>query len=415
MKNAFYNSMLFVILLLQLTKATAQKQQLGLNDTVPPQIFENLFPQDEVGANLSGNQKIYIINFFAISCGNSIRSLVTLNKLQQLYKDQLQVVSVTAHKEEKYLKNKSARQELNDLELRVITGDVDLKKMFPFVSTPHIVVINQNRKIIGITYIEYINETAMQVLFSSGKPEWEYKNENLRYNKNQPLLTVNQIGNKFPDIRNYRAFAGYLEGLPLYSSNFFLDTVTNTKRIYLRNFEIRNLYYLSLSTKYLIPQTSFIIEVVDKDAIRFDEQKSVLYTWAKKNTYSYELVLPAETEDSVLYNTMLADLNSFFNFNGRIEKRKMDCWVLVKKGRKTNNLFDTSYVKSSITTLLVDLNKNEGALPAVNGTYLSNSTELFVKREHLDNIDLLRKDLNNQGFDLIKKKRILEVFVLSEK
>src|SRR5699024_6138274 len=47
------------------------------------------------------------------------------------------------------------------------------------------------------------------------------------------------------------------------------------------------------------------------------------------NYYSYELIVPQDNTDSLFYY-MLEDLNRYSDYKGSIQKRKVDCLVLVR-------------------------------------------------------------------------------------
>jgi hypothetical protein len=53
--------------------------------------------------------------------------------------------------------------------------------------------------------------------------------------------------------------------------------------------------------------------------------------WYRQHAYTIDLIVPVE-EANHLYPSMLEVLNTYSGYTANFKKRKMDCWVLVKRG-----------------------------------------------------------------------------------
>ena len=124
---------------------------------------------------------------------------------------------------------------------------------------------------------------------------------------------------------------------------------------------------------------------------------------------------------------MLDDLNKYSGFYGRVEKRKVKCFVLVRtnsidkiktKGAKFDDKlsYDTKqYMKNGpMSRLVLRLNKIENIkMPVIDGTGYKGNIDIELPGD-FNNINELRKKLKQYNLDLIESERSIDMFVLTE-
>ena len=153
--------------------------------------------------------------------------------------------------------------------------------------------------------------------------------------------------------------------------------------------------------------------------------------WAPANAYCYELTAPFGNPLQETRKWMLQDLNRIFGLDGRFEKRKMTCRVLVRSEKEGKN-FATSGGKplwkwpagagdaailcnQPLSVLVNRLNSEHGYQSfIIDETGYAGNVDLELKASP-DDREQLKKELNKYGLDLIVTERELDVFVLTEK
>lgn len=167
-----------------------------------------------------------------------------------------------------------------------------------------------------------------------------------------------------------------------------------------------------------------LFEIKDSTKIPDDYDWNSI-SWKQKNTFCYELVTPPISK-TVLYKQMQIDLLNFFGYTAELAKRKVKCLILKFYGkemnynelRKPENNFGQTAVKNfihnqSISALVQYLNSRL-PFPVIDESNYTAPIDIDFSGDIL-NIDSLKKELNQYGFDFIEEERELEMFVLSDK
>jgi hypothetical protein len=149
----------------------------------------------------------------------------------------------------------------------------------------------------------------------------------------------------------------------------------------------------------------------------------------EKNLFSYELMVPEE-KSSRLFEIMQEDIRRFFDYEVVVEKRKMQCLVLVRKGGSAlfknntdekgkwdytsegyfqmNNLPVSSFLKM----LIIANQKSE--TPIIDGTNYTGNIRLLLKSK-MNDLPQLALELNEYGLDLRKEEREIDMLIVRDR
>ena len=192
------------------------------------------------------------------------------------------------------------------------------------------------------------------------------------------------------------------------------------------NFPIITLYQLALGFDY----NRIVLEVKDPSK----------YAGTAQELYSYELTAPAGVSKEKLKQFMQMDLDRYLGLSGRMEKRRVDCYVLKKIGKTSEHGSSAEGLKKDSGKMDVwesedrsiiylrrvpfgvfirDLNHSFLQWPCkpviVDETGYKSTISIDLPVKARTNMKLLAKLLLGKGFVLEKAQRVLDVFVLKER
>lgn len=377
--------------------------------------------------------KLIILDFWSTGCIGCIQQFPKLDSLQKQFANKIQIILVNRESEDSTKRFFEKRKKIILPALPFITGDKVLKNLFPHISYPFHVWID-----------------------SSGIVQYTADGYNTNYTKIKLYLEGKDIGleDKVNDI--------YLESFfdeKQYDLLEYYSYIARCKRkVHLEGAGKRPGFekitynclpliqlYILLYTKLTNDQYNFyrpartIIECADSTKYFPPADVYMRLQWNEKYSYSYQLLLPVEKK-SQKYQIMKVDLERVFKVKSNIEKRKVNCLVLVrtsvqdklqtKGGLPRDNFYRASlksihidsiryYYNTSYATFskrigsLIESNFN---LPFQDSTHYTGSIDIELNGDILDNknISLLRGELKKYDLDLIVKECILDVLVLKE-
>ncbi|VTR46442.1 Cytochrome c biogenesis protein tlpA [Sphingobacterium thalpophilum] len=403
---------------------------LNIGDQIPEALWNTPLqvvnhPQGKQTATLADyKSKLIILDFWATWCGNCIKNFPKLHALQNEFGDKIKVLAITKEDTDKIAKFFKTGVGKEHTYVNSVINDSVLSKYFPYRSVPHIAWINPNGKVLNTTQAEDITTANIQAILDNQKTQMVAK---VDIDKNRPLFLSEHFSNDL-QLKSYSIFVkGYYPGLP--SGNNFKKTedgeiygrqMTNTTMMRIYN---PILYELFDKKGDQFSSKRMIIEVKEPallDVIKNEDGKSERY-----NLYNYELIVPEEKADS-LYYYMLADLNRYSDYIGSIEKRMVDCLVLIRtstidkiksKGGKPKNTFPASpsiLTNQKLGSMINMLSEEKViTLPIVDETGYTDNVDIEVSG--IKDLTSLKKELNRYNLDLVPAKRSLNMFVLKDK
>jgi thiol-disulfide isomerase/thioredoxin len=407
---------------LQICQAQSEKEisPVEIGQKVPAHLLTSL-PRQK-------NARMLILDFWNISCGACIAAFPEMDSLQKVFGDSIEIICVTRDSQaevdafEKVMKSRHLK--LKWTHLRYITDDKDLSKCFPYQMVPHHVWLDYSGMVKAITNGYNTNFKNIESFLSGNMPAVAEKKDLLNFDFDRPFFANDDL--PVGQVVHYSIF---IKGnLPLTSGNRF--RVSDDGVVYgrlMNNKSILELY--KVAAMGLMPDFSnkkLILEAVDSSFL-FDDFSN-LDAWKEKNFYSYDLIVPPSKADS-LYHYMLDDLNRYSGYYGRVEYRNTPCLTIVRKGNgdrlmtkggePENHLFfpNDRYLRNEpVKVLVAELNNNTPNMKmlVVDGTGYSGNIDIRLKG-NFEDLNSLKKQLEECGLDLIEGRREMPMFILSRR
>jgi len=416
-------------LALQFNFANGQEIQIG--NKVPD--FESSivnYSRDKVHlSDFSKQGKCTIIDFWATWCTSCIQHFSELDSLQNMYRDQLQILLVdtkdTRDDEQKVTTFFEKRRKRNGdkYQLSSIIMDTVFSELFPHKMIPHFVWVDKNCIVRAITSAEQLSTINIES-FLEGKSLPLAVKRDLDYTDSEPLF-VNGNGGENQNFLYRSLLLGYLDGLPG-SSGIYYNEEKKVIRILDLNTSILELYKRAYPGIAKYPSNRIILNVADVE--KFDERKGNWDSWKYNNAYSYELTIPPSTKETAL-NIMAEDLKRYFGLQIFTEKRAVQCFVLYVTNKQLlfspniadveSNIWDDDnrpkYMHNRPISQLVEYLNAKQLTPILDSTGNINRITVDDLPSDLTNISLLKKALSKYGLDFKEEKRPLEFLILQEK
>lgn len=358
--------------------------------------------------------KLLILDFMNTACGPCVKILPLLDSLQKKYSQRLQILMVTGEDQQRVTEYLRTRRIHN---IPFATSDTSLTKLFPHQYISHIVWIDGDGIVRGLTHSEYINVKNIETLLKGDKVNWPIKNESFNYDFSQRILKINDSNISTEDAADNVSYTAISKYLPN-AQKYFKVTTDSSKRLVhtiYTNYSIVDLYILLHNLQFWnFPNTRVLLEMSDKSRFIINRSETYFDVWQKENYYCMEAVMSQSIPIERQRKKMISDLNFYLNLNGRVEKRNVECWII----RNKYSLSDT--LKIPITgglrmgKLMSLLNKQIGQNPVIDETFGSSLITLPILVEDVVLNDHLRFILDQNGFELVKELREMDMLVFSD-
>ena len=394
------------------------QQELTIGDTLPDCRFSSVLRYSSPTVRLSDFKgKLLILALWRTTCGHSISVFSHLDSIQQEFGEKVVVLGISSDQREVidhyFHTNIVAKQ----TRLPTVTDDTILSgKRFSFVYIPHMVVVDGAGVIRAITYPESITPISVQTWLAGGVAKVPLKKELTHFGFDVPVYEEGD-GRNINQILYSSVISRYLPGvLPIE------ELASSDARYFYKayNKTIPELYAQALD--FPPDARRFVLEV--KDSSRFlkkatdDEEE-----WNSAHRWVYNLILPKEYPDPNRF--ALEDLNRFFGVRATVEKRKIKCLLLVRKGKEErwrtkgekgalNKSGNVLYIQNIPLQDVVNLWDNLSPLPLLNNTGFANEkADMEITGTPAD-LEAFRKQIQLYGFDLLPSEREMEVMVIRE-
>lgn len=394
-------------------------KMLGVGDRMPDLAFIKLInSQGRTSVRMSDFRgKLLILDFWATSCASCIQAMPELQRLQERFRDRLQILPVSYEKKQRVEAFLGRNPVGQALRLPVLTEDTVLSKLFPHHILSHEVWISGEGRVIAITGPEYVNEQNIREALA-GTLRLPEKIDVMGFDYHRPLFAAGEA--------NWYSAAGpYRFGVaPRIGAD--TDSVRRTVRSYMINFGLLQLYLHAVGHLLYYPKTLLDIRVPDSALIRVP--KGIYRAeWNRHHSWCYESVLPLGLSNGERLEAMRRDLNRFFGLDGRMEKRRAnslslerlkDTGLPVSKGGVPLNTLhgaamEKMLVNSSLDNLVWELNDLHGRLPATDRTGYTGNVDLMLHLASFRDTAELNRQLAPYGLILRERVQELEFFVLT--
>ncbi len=391
---------------------------LAPGQVVPDLEFRGMFNYKDSTARLSDFRgKLVLLDFWATSCGSCLLSMPKLEKLQEQFKDSLQILAVTSQSTGAVARFRQKNRILRGVTLPLVTGAGHLGEYFPYRMVPHLVWISPEGRLISQTTQYDANPETIRAMLRTGRADFKTeKKDNMAFRYEDPLFLDGNGGNPFPLYRSL--LTPYVAGLPAIGGTIRTDS---TVRYFQTNTSVPRLYKLALGLPSNFPDKQILLDSPEAQAYsldRWQEEKA-------RKAFCYELLLPL-SKAGELQSLMEEDLRRHFGLQAHVEERRLESWVLQRRkrapvprsqgGPASDNFFspgesDKFLQNKPLDVLIRYLDQYATPLPVVDKTGITHPVDLTLDTESLE-LPVLNAQLAAYGLELRLQEVPLQVLVI---
>ena len=311
-------------------------QPLKVGDKVPDYMLINLINYPTNTAKITDFKgKLLILDFWNTTCRSCIESWPKLLKLQEQFKDQIQIILVNPFQEEALIKKAFDRRKRSknvEVTLPSVCGDPTIKKLFPYKGVPHIVWIDPDGMVKAFTGGRSLNAKNIRASLENSSFQLSQKQEvaaDFHVDLLYPLF-VNGNGGNGEALMSYSVFSKKVNGFPA-SSALVADSL-NGYSIMASNVAIKDLYSFAYSN-YKDPYGNIRFLLGNRVKLQMTDTSSYVMFDSSgepkdENRYVYQYYSARPTTKGKLQKMMQTDLERHIGLKAQWEKRKMPCLVL---------------------------------------------------------------------------------------
>lgn len=326
---------------------TAVRTPIGVGMVVPDYNLQHILNYSKTAVNLSAfSGKAILIDFWAIFCQPCLAQFPELQRIQEKYKKELQVIAVTSDSLETVagLFEDIRYQGFN---LLTVARGADnsandsLFFAFPHKYIPHYVWIDKNRIVRAITGHEALSDDNISLLTRGGSLDVVNKEVNISFAGHPALYTYQEadiaekmmLNDSIKGLIGYSLLTGYNRKYPPSSAIDYAGVYTE-RRIRTWNLPLGTMMRLAYGKggrevweQELVPMPRVFFNI--GDTVLF-HKLTLNFKQAPDTTadmYCYDLIIPKRSKQ-VLMERMKEDLYRYFGVSGKIVQRKVSCYVL---------------------------------------------------------------------------------------
>lgn len=306
------------------TKATEPSvKELKVGDTLPDYTFAHPlvnYPGERVRTS-DFRGKLLILEFWSMGCVSCIAGFPKLQKLQEEFDDQIQILLVNPWSDRKaVLDLLERRRKLTGFEMKlpIAFGDTTLSDHFPRLGVPHVVWVNADGVIALITDGTQLTAENIQEVLKGGDNGITQAVTHLTERDYEKPLFVAGNGGDGSDILWHSVLA---------KADFRLQSTVSVRpnKIILQNSPLAFIYRVA----YGYPEHPFNYGL----AVRLQPNRIVFELPPAQlkladSVFVYELSAPEKRSQGELLKVLQQDLKQYFGWQARWEKRRVECLVL---------------------------------------------------------------------------------------
>lgn len=433
MRKIFFLPILFFSVL-KLYSQSVYARPLVIGDTMPDIVLSDFMDNSKPVKLSELKGKLVIFDLWNVWCSACINLMPSLDTLQQKFGSKIKIILVTDSK-------KAAVQKLFTKikmpHLPMMVNDTILNTLFPHSTVPQQVWVDADGKVKFITDAYNADTDNIQAVLDSKPIELYVRKETASFNMEQSLLE--EGGGRLRYHLKYYSF--FMNRLNEYNGTFssLCNIDSTSKMMSTRLVNQPLLYFYKLAFGISIPDgltdiyskelsdKRIILEVNDPDNFHEPLENSKKDHWFNHNIFCYESSIPIQ-DPKTSYYILQQDLNRFFPYSARIEKRKIRCFVLkrisdqdkiLSHNQKTTLIIDENNVRvqnfpvNSFVNILSNITKVI-TIPIVNGTSYQKNIDILITRK-FSNINDLNKNLRKYNLTLVEELRDIAMLVISNK
>lgn len=409
-------------------------ERIPIGSQVPDFTFKHLInmPKDSVNLN-SFKGKVLILDFWDSYCLSCIQSWPKLLKLQEKYKDKLQILLINTREDEQKIKALLKKRDQNfdhKMDLPIAFGDKELDAFFPHQSIPHVVWIDADGKVKYISGGDYLGEETLENMINRKDQEIPEKTDTyLDVKWSKPLFMKGNGGNG--------EHAVYTSVLSKYTPGLTATAIFNHKKDHsygvLSNGSVKDMVRFLYGTgrsddgtllSKRVPSSRVVFQTDSADYVPY-----INGIRQQKNVYTLQITAGQDIPIEKMKAMMIADLLRNFQLKVTWEKQRKMCLVIsqsntpikvYESGEKLAGIQDFKIGLNAVTIqefteTLININNFYYNLPypIVNETNFEGKLGSIAVETNITDINKLSKALNKYGMRLSIAERETDVLVIS--
>jgi len=387
--------------------------------------------------------KVIIFDYWATWCKSCINAMPRMHELAQAYPYDVVLLPVTHESASlitAYLpktRSEQIRTLLHSFE--TIVDGQPLKDLIPHQTIPHIAIINSDGILEQTTMPHLLNEDVIGKIVRGE----DYDIPVYRGEMESTVLSPTYEDVKLVKPYYYSTLTGYLNG---FQNDFreWVDSTNMVKRGHYINKPLITLFLAALQPEFniLMPNRRIML-MDDPKAVDYFHERNPEYLRSESNV-CYEYALPDTWTEAQIRNRMLSDLQDLTGFHARIVSVEVPCTILKPSGKLITQKQKTQSSGIVVDEILVSARVPEHVGPTEGGAknylrstgidgfvyymntakkgavpFMINETEIGYPidldlPDNLYDIDKMKYTLSEQGIEVVKEIRKLDMFVMAE-
>lgn len=327
---------LFTIMQVYAVNCIAQKE-LTVGDACPDFTINNIINYSNTSVKISDFRgKLLLLDFWATWCSPCIASFPDIEALQKKYVKDMQVLPVTFEDKKTVVAFLQNMQKIKGLTPPpTVVDDSVLNTAFKHAYIPHYVWINKQGAICAITGLDDVTDKNIQIALAGETLHLPLKKEEKQ--ALDPMLPAFS-GKQQVEIQSTDLL--YQSTLLKYNDKFFSYSSVDSNRITGMNLSIEQLFRLAygeLKPEFITESTTILNteDTATPNNYTFgnstDEKQFDKWKW--QHLFCYELVVPPMLQKEK-FDIMQHELERYFDLTGKIEKRQVKCYVLIRTSKE---------------------------------------------------------------------------------
>jgi thiol-disulfide isomerase/thioredoxin len=374
--------------------------------------------------------KHVILNFWNQGCLSCVQAFPHIDSIQKKFSGRLQVILVCAESRDSTLRFFQKHPKIQPPSVPLVTDGKELWMLFTKSKTPYQLWLDERRNVVYRT--GPYNLTVKHV-------ETFLNNQRLDLINTDAVIEAAGLDYSLPADGYHSFLVPCKPGVNIGHTSGAVVDERGMVSMSSDCVSVLDLYVKAYSEfdkhQFTVPG-QIELRVDDAFSYVYPEDPDKRDEWTRTHSYSYQLQLPASKKE-LRYRYMQQDLERYFGLKAKVEKRKLPCLALIRKGStkvlKTkggslrNTLVGRRYENDSLrvvrnfpfpefSSLIKGFIEWNEKIPFVDKTGCYFNIDLELKSNAIDpfNLQALRRELRKYNLDIVPSKEWIEVLVLEE-